>query len=250
MRLIPFFILTFILIFTGCGEENASNKNRFQTVIYDDFDAFDETTWQKADWNTSDPFYSAWCPDQIAFDSGMLTITLEQKACHGKTHAGGNMATYSTYTYGRYTVRMKAGDANGTISSFFTYTGPYETTPTEHDEIDFEIFGKDPTQMQVNYWRNDHEHPQVIDLGFDASADFHVYSFEWHRDYIKWYVDDILVHTVTENGLDDNDSLPYLPSKIMFNLWAGTGIDAWAGAYIDGTSTTAVYDYVKYEMFK
>lgn len=175
----------------------------------------------------------------------MLTLNLEQKDCHSKTHASGNYQTYSTYKYGKYTVRMKASDVNGTISSMFVYTGTSDGT--DHDEIDFEIFGKDPTTMQVNYWRNGNEHPQSIDLWFNASVDYHTYSFIWSSDSIKWYVDDVLVHSVNENNRNDNDSLPITAGKIMINLWAGTGIDSWTGSYTDGTTANAYYDYLKFE---
>lgn len=129
----------------------------------------------------------------------------------------------------------------------FTYTGPYESVPTEHDEIDFEIFGKDPTTMQVNYWRNGKEHPKLINLGFNASQNVHTYSFTWTQTSLSWYVDGILVHTVQENGLDDNDSLPINAGKIMLNLWAGIGVDAWTGSYSDGMNADSYYEEFKYE---
>ncbi len=235
------------LIIWGCSDDSAttSTAKQYKTVIDEGFEYIDETTWLSADWSNGAPFYSGWCPEQISFTSGTMAITLEQTPCHDDTHASGEYRTWNTYKYGRYSVRMKGSDINGTISSMFTYTGLSEET--EHDEIDIELFGKDPTKMQVNYWRNGHEHPQVIDLGFDASKDFHDYAFVWSADFIKWYVDGTLVHTVTENGLNDNDSLPVNAGKIMLNFWAGTGIDDWAGSYTDGDSGAVYYDSFKFE---
>ena len=37
----------------------------------------------------------------------------------------------------------------------------------------------------LNYFRNGvGGHEKMIDLGFDASDDFHTYAFEWHKDKI------------------------------------------------------------------
>jgi len=237
-----FFLLLFLTL-ASPQQGWASTVQR--TVLSDDLDGYDWQHWFKADWSNGDPFYNGWCPDRIAFASGTLTISLIETMCHDKTHASGEYRTIDTYGHGRYSVRLRASDVNGTISSFFTYTGPSEGT--EWDEIDVEILGKDPTKLQVNYWRNGHEHPKTVDLGFDASAAFHTYTFLWHEAYIAWYVDDVLVHRVTENGLGDNDSLPVNPGRIMINLWAATGIESWSGSYVDGTEAEATYDFIRYE---
>jgi endo-1,3-1,4-beta-glycanase ExoK len=246
-----YFMLLSIFLF-GCGEESSFNQEttaeEFRTLLLDDFTENNQTLWQKADWANGDPFYSAWCPEQIDFNESLLTITLEQKDCHAYTHASGEYRTLNTYKYGKYTAKFQASDVNGTISSLFVYTGVSEGT--EWDEIDIEILGKDTTKVQFNYWRNGHEHPILFDLGFDASLATHTYSFVWHQDYIKWYVDDQLIHTVTQNNNSDNDSLPINAGKIIINLWAATGIDSWSGTYIDNSTAKAYYDYVKYEEFR
>ena len=223
------------------------NDTQFKTIIYDEFNSEDKSIWQMANWSNGDPFYNGWCKEQITFDSGILNLKLEEKACSGETHASGEYRTLDTYKYGRYTARFQASNIDGTISSLFTYTGPSEGT--DWDEIDMEILGKDTTKIQLNYWRDGKEHPKLIDLGFDASLDMHTYSFIWHESYIKWYIDDKLVHTVYENNNNDKDSLPINAGKIMLNLWAGIGIDSWSGSYIDGTVANAKYDYVKFEEF-
>jgi len=160
-----------------------------------------------------------------------------------KTYASGEYRTYNTYKYGKYSTRLQASDTNGTISSFFTYTS------TPWDEIDIEILGKDTTKIQFNYWRNGTEHPKIFNLGFDASLSMHDYSFIWSKQKIEWYVDNILIYSVSENYLNNNDSLPITPGKIIINLWAATGIDTWSGKYDGNITSRALYDFVKYESF-
>jgi beta-glucanase (GH16 family) len=217
----------------------------YNSVINDTFNNYDSSIWQKSDWANGGQFFNAWCPSQITFNSGNLSLLLNKIPCHSKTHASGEYRTSSTYKYGKYISRFKASDINGTISSFFTYTGPSDGT--EWDEIDIEILGKDTTKMQVNYWRNGHEHPHLINLGFDASLTMHIYSFIWSPTSIGWYVDDILVFSVAENNLSNNDSLPINAGKIIINLWAGIGIDSWSGKYDINNSASATYDYIKFD---
>jgi hypothetical protein len=58
--------------------------------------------------------------------------------------------------------------------------------------------------------------PAFIDLGFDASADFHEYAIEWTSTAIRWSVDGRLVY----ERLDwDPTPIPHLPMQLQFNLW-------------------------------
>lgn len=82
-------------------------------------------------------------------------------------------------------------------------------------------------------------HEKLIDLGYDASEEFHDYAFEWTKDEINWYIDGKLVHTAT-------DDIPVTPAKIMMNLWNGTGVDSWLGPYDGASPITAEYEWMKY----
>ena len=245
LGIVAIFSAVVALFIQGCGSSavwNGGSTPEYSMVISSGFESDNTVLWERSDWANGDPFYNGWCPSQVAFD-GNMSLTLEQLPCNAMTHASGEYRTRDVYHYGRYSVRMKAGDVDGTVSSFFTYTGPSDGT--EHDEIDIEILGKNPTVMQVNYWRNGVEHPTLVDLGFDASADFHTYVFEWLPDTITWYVDGTLVHS--EDG--SNGTLPQLAGRITMNHWACTGIDAWCGSYTDGTLSAAQYDYVTFEAY-
>ena len=58
--------------------------------------------------------------------------------------------------------------------------------------------------------------PALIDLGFDASEDFHEYAIEWTSTAIRWTVDGRLVY----ERLDwDPTPIPHLPMQLQFNLW-------------------------------
>jgi beta-glucanase (GH16 family) len=152
-----------------------------------------------------------------------------------KPYAGGEYRTRNNYSYGLYQVRMKPAKNTGIVSSFFTYNG------SPWDEIDIEFLGKDTTKVQFNYFTNGAgNHEKIYNLGFDASASYHTYAFNWQPTYIAWLVDGNEVYRATSN-------IPSHAGKIMMNLWPGTGVDSWLGAYNGKTPLTASYDWVSYD---
>lgn len=209
--------------------------------FFDDLDKLNTSLFSKSGvWSNGAPFDCIWYPENVTFDSGVMTLILNEDA-GGTFYKSGEYRTNSNYKYGYFETRMKASNIVGTVNSFFTYTGPSENNPWE--EIDIEILGRDPSKMQVNYWTNGvGDHEVFIDLGFDASEDFHVYGFDWQPEYIKWYVDGNLVHT--EDG--SNGPLPCTASKIMVNFWPGTGVDNWLGAFDGQVPQMVYYDYISY----
>lgn len=223
----------------NCTIDTNSNQ---ATYLYDEFYSFNQDTFSRANWSNGYPFYSAWCPEQIVINNGFMTLNLEQKTCNNSSYASGEYRTNNTYLYGKYNVKLKASDVNGTVTSFFTYTGAAEGT--QHDEIDIEILGKDTTKLQINYWKNGVEHPVMVDLGFNAAHDFHEYAFEYTQDFIKWYVDGALIYTVQSDG----SNLPITPAKIIVNHWACLA-ESWCGKYIDGTPSSVIYDFIKFESY-
>jgi endo-1,3-1,4-beta-glycanase ExoK len=213
------------------------------------FDGLDSQSalFQKADgWTNGAPFYCGWRADRVNFSGGIMTLTLSNASCPSGCsnipYGSGEYRTVAKYGYGRFEARFKAAKASGTVAaSLFTYTGP--STGTPWDEIDIEILGKDTTKMQTNYYTNGVGGKEVmINLGFDASAGFHTYAFEWTSTAIRWYVDGNLVHTETGS----KGPLPTNPGQIMVNLWPGTGVDSWLGPFSYTGALQAQYDYISY----
>jgi len=58
--------------------------------------------------------------------------------------------------------------------------------------------------------------PALIDLGFDAYANFHRYEIEWCSTSIRWRVDGRLVY---ERVNWDPTPIPHLPMQFNVNLW-------------------------------
>ena len=186
-------------------------------------------------WTNGSMFNCTWRKANVNFSDGSmkLKIDIDGTGEGAIPYSGAEFRSKNFYGFGMYEVVMKPIKNDGVVSSFFTYTGPTDHNPW--DEIDIEFLGKDTTKVQFNYYTDGKgNHEYLYDLGFDASEDFHTYGFDWQADKITWYVDGTAVYTAEEN-------IPSTPSKIMMNVWPGTGVDGWLKAFDGTTPLTAEY---------
>jgi hypothetical protein len=72
--------------------------------------------------------------------------------------------------------------------------------------------GEDGAKLEYGYRGT----PVLIPLGFDAAKDFHRYEIEWCANFIRWRVDERLVH---ERVDWDPTPVPHLPMQFNVNLW-------------------------------
>ncbi len=180
------------------------------------------------------PFNCLWSYDALTYGEDYLGMSV--KKTEG-AFLGAEIRTWQRYSYGYFSVCMKAAKASGVISSFFTYTGrPW-------DEIDIEFLGKDTTMLQFNYYTSGvGGHEYYHKLGFDGADDFHEYGFDWQKDSITWYVDGTPVYRATEN-------IPVTSTQIMANVWngVGDGFDSWCGRLDESAlPATAQYKWIAY----
>jgi beta-glucanase (GH16 family) len=206
-----------------------------KTHLGEAFDSYNSSLWEKSNgWTNGGMFNCTWRDSNCSFNGGIMNLSITNDS-GSKPYAGGEYRTRNNYSYGLYQVRMKPAKNTGIVSSFFTYNG------SPWDEIDIEFLGKDTTKVQFNYFTNGAgNHEKIYNLGFDASASYHTYAFNWQPTYIAWLVDGNEVYRATSN-------IPSHAGKIMMNLWPGTGVDSWLGAYNGKTPLTASYDWVSYD---
>ena len=209
----------------------------FTLVWHDDFNAFNPSRWEKAThtWNEN---LAQFVPENVTFADGIMTLHLTDEPTAQRQYSGAEYRTRDSYLYGKFVVRMKGAPGSGVISSFFTYRDPPDPT---WNEIDIEFLGKDTTLIQFNPWWDwwPNCEPVTYDLPYDAADEFHVYTFEWTPDYIRWTVDGDTYHVFRGGGVN-------LSQKIMMNIWISSTVD-WAGPFNPNIlPTTAQYDYVEY----
>lgn len=243
-------LLGMSLIFTGCNMNRPTKVEEIKmekgmkdlkgTVTLElEFDQLDSDKMEKADgYSNGSMFDCTWRGNNITFDNSIMSMKIDKDVEGTQPQwSGSEYRSKNMYHYGMYEVCMKPIKNDGVVSSFFTYTGPSDNNPW--DEIDIEFLGKDTTKVQFNYFTNgEGQHEYVYDLGFDASQAFHEYAFEWLEDAIVWYVDGVEVYRAVDN-------IPKTPSKVMMNVWPGTGVDSWLNAFNGNVPLTAEYEWMR-----
>ncbi len=139
----------------------------------------------------------------------------------------GALASMDRHLYGRFEADIRSARGAGLITGFFLHRD------LPRQEIDIELLGSDPSKMLTNVYFNPGDEgtalgygyrgtPYIVDLGFDASADFHTYAIEWEPDCIRWLVDNRIVH---ERPSWDPTPIPHLPMQLHANLWSPRSIE-------------------------
>ncbi|MEU0786492.1 family 16 glycosylhydrolase [Streptomyces sp. NPDC006173] len=153
---------------------------------------------------------------------GPATLTLREEVSKVRDLTGAAIASRPSFTYGAFSARLRAPSRSGLVTGLFLHrNGPRQ-------EIDIEILGQDTNRMLVNVFYNPgipgtkleygyRGTPAVIDLGFDASKEFHHYEIDWQPDCIRWRVDGA---TVYERVLWDPTPVPDQPLEFNVNLWS------------------------------
>ncbi len=211
----------------------------------------DSANWQMANRSNGSPFAVNWQPDNVIFRNGFMLLRLDDAgcplSCDSKPYASGEYRTLAkTFGYGFYEARLKAGAGKGLVTSFFLYRGTHGER--DHDEINFEVLGKDCQRVQTNYYvEGEGNHERMIDLGFNACDSFHNYGIEWSADSLTWHIDGRLVRQAKVDEKTNDRKLPYRPGQIMVNFWTGQGVDNWLGKFTyPGEALEALYDWIRY----
>jgi GR25 family glycosyltransferase involved in LPS biosynthesis len=152
-------------------------------------------------------------------DEAVLKLCKERTAVRAFTSAA--IASTHRFRYGRFMAEVRAPKVSGLVTGVFLHrNGPRQ-------EIDIELLGRDPTKLLVNVFFNPggpgtkleygfRGTPTMIDLGFDASDDFHVYEIDWQPNAIRWIVDGHVVH---ERVIWQPTPIPDQPLEFNVNLW-------------------------------
>jgi GR25 family glycosyltransferase involved in LPS biosynthesis len=131
------------------------------------------------------------------------------------------IASKNSYLYGTFKTQLRASGVSGIITGVFLHRN------APRQEIDIELLGKDSTKMLVNVFYNPGPEgtsleygyrgtPTMIDLGFDAASDFHIYEIDWQPNMIRWRVDGSVVH---QRLIWDPTPLPDRPMEFNVNVW-------------------------------
>lgn len=160
-------------------------------------------------------------PDNVSVRSGEAAITLRWEKTGVRDYTSGAVAANYRHAYGRYGALAKPPGVPGLVTGLFVHRDE------PRQEIDIEFLGRNPTKMLVNVFYNPGREgdrlqygyrgtPALVDLGFDACEDFHLYEIDWRPDSIRWSVDGKVVH---ERHVWQPTPIPDLPAQFNLNLW-------------------------------
>lgn len=149
-----------------------------------------------------------------------VNVELEEGRRH-RPYRSGAIASTESFTHGRFEASIRPAAGQGLVTGFFLHRA------APRQEIDIEFIGSHPTRMLANVYFNPGDDgtsfsygyrgsPCWVDLGFDATAEFHTYGIDWRPGCISWLVDGIVVH---ERASWDPTPIPHLPMRLYANVW-------------------------------
>ena len=187
----------------------------------------------------------------ITFDSGHMVLSLTGDPQQGgysfsaadfspnSVASGAEFRSiYNDFRYGRYEVRMKSppGGTNNFLHTMFAYRTPAFlgwrevdielTASPQNNFISNVIIGPPGTRKWMETiaeattdYPTGGDGAAALLPGFNTSADFHTYAFEWLPEQIKWFVDGNLVRVKKDGVGNHNLPVPKDSTKIMMNVW-------------------------------
>jgi len=216
----------------------------------DDFDgaAVDETTWQIATWSEHNGQTGT---ERVSVENGHLTMVLVNDASLGVLSSA--IQTRQEFFYGRWEARLKPSSVPNVLNSLYTIDWDDTSTPGATDdgtkqEIDIELLTKSFTgsngsvhfALHADGLPSSDTNPD-IELGFDPSADFHVYGFDITPEGIEWFVDDQVLWSIK---YDENPITIDAPYMLKLNFW--TGGDWVLGPPPPGVEAIYLIDWIRF----
>lgn len=164
---------------------------------------------------------ASFAEEGISHDEDGTHLVVSKAASGNRPYRSGAFASVRSFEHGRFEAEIKAAPGCGLVTGFFLHRD------APRQEIDVELAGDDPRRMLANVYFNPGDDgaavgfgyrgsPCHVDLGFDATQDFHLYAIDWRPGCIAWLVDGRIVH---ERVGWDPTPLPHLPMRLHANLW-------------------------------
>jgi beta-glucanase (GH16 family) len=238
---------------SGAGGGLASDP--FVLSWQDEFDTLDSSAWQLQTF-TYDGNEAQFSAQNASVASGVLTLSLTAAASgSAKPYLGVEMRSAKTLHYGKISARMRFATGSGVVTGLVLFYTPYPNC--DWNEIDIEHLGRSSNTSQLNAMVylgtpmagcatsvTPTQDPLVVNLGFNAETDFHLYDVEWTPAGVKYFADGALLRTWTANSARLQE-----PLTILLTLWASSSAD-WAGPLTPTSAPTSadvdwikVYDY-------
>ena len=221
----------------------------------DDFNTIDRTKWnvRNNSWANNEESIDTSRSANVFTSNGALTLrSIKESYTVGSTtrqYTSGYLDTIGreSWQYGRIEMRAKLPTAQGMWPAFWLRN---DVGLGELDIMEA-IGGIDNKSVQTVHQSTDGGmgklgHEDTLPSG--SNADWHVYAVDREPGYMKWYVDNRLVFSVTESQLSWLDPTFNSPMNIRLNLQVGGSMPAYYQKPVNGAPLGAsdyVIDYVR-----
>jgi len=171
-----------------------STGNKLETLVWSD--DFDGNQLDPDKWNIRigayDPDYHT--KENITIENGNLVITARRQNLGGLHYTTGWITTKQNWLYGRFEMRAKLPTGKGLWPAFWMLSqSNVYGEGVMSGEIDImELWGDRPQEIKGTLH---YGYPWVfVSTPYDLrsgsfSNEYHVFSVEWEKDIIRWYVD-------------------------------------------------------------
>ncbi|MDQ8181863.1 family 16 glycosylhydrolase [Pelagicoccus sp. SDUM812005] len=200
-------------------------------------------------------YYTAKRLENCRQENGHLIIEARNDHYQGNAVTSASLTSQraASWTYGRIEARAKVAPGRGTWPAIWMLGDNIGEVGWPHcGEIDImEFVGYDPDTVHGTVHTTSYNHIQNTARGGSIDYDdltqaMHTYAVEWEPEEIRFYVDDVLYYTFTNDGQGNDATWPFhRPQHLKLNLAIGGD---WGGAFgVDPSlyPTQFLIDYVR-----
>jgi beta-glucanase (GH16 family) len=266
-RLKPLYFV-FLLVVFGCKKETI--ENNWELVYFEDFNSSLDTI---SEWRRNFPWFrfnynQVYLNSNVLIENGYLNLIGTKELFSGKgvtyldsldilhdekpnfrnfDYRSGMVFLNKKYKYGKFEIRCKIPKGKGLWPAFWLY-GPCG------EEIDiFEFDCEFPKRVHTARHKmffcsetKNYHFPEKFEFEKDFSNSFHIFSLEWNKSRIAWFIDEELIREeILFNDVVYQNSFPDSSLNLIINL-------AITGSFVKsepelktGDSATFQIDYLK-----
>ena len=257
-----FLTTALLLVVFGCSDDEKQKVTTMnKLVMQDEFDtngAPNSAIWTydigtgSNGWGNNELEYYTDSSDNVKVEDGMLQITAKKQAFMGSEYTSARLLTKGLFEqkYGRFEARIKMPWGQGIWPAFWLLGADSDTvTWPLCGEIDImEYKGQEPTVTHGTVHGPGYSGATAITKSYDLinnrfDTDFHIFGIEWGKNYINFYVDDVLYNQITPDKVT-GEWVYDKPFYIILNLAVG-------GNYVGSPNNettfpqTMLVDYVR-----
>ena len=254
------------VILVSCSGESEDPKRSYELVWEDNFDGAagtlpNSSKWTydigRGDngWGNSELQYYTNRPENVSMDgNGNLVIKAIKESYQGAAYTSARIKTQGLFsqTYGKFEARLKTPFGQGLWPAFWMLGEDItEVSWPQCGEIDImELRGQQPTVIHGTIHGPGYSGGNGISGSFSQEntrfdTDFHVFTVEWGEDFIEFFVDGQLYHSVVPSDLPAGSEWVYNKDFfLILNVAVGGGFVGAVSSTVPFPQTMVI-DYVR-----